>query len=140
MQVIPSLDLLGGRVVRLTHGEFASARVYGDPEEVLDSLEVPPRSRLHVVDLEASRSGKPFEVDAVRRLAKRDLVVQVGGGIRMLDDAKRWLDCGAERVVVGTVAADSPHLLQRMTETFGPRRIVPAIDVRDGVVRVAGWT
>jgi len=140
MEVIPSLDLLGGRVVRLTHGEFSSAKVYGDPEDVLDSLEVPARSRLHIVDLEASRSGKPFETDVVRRLAKRDLEVQVGGGIRQLDDAKRWLECGAERVVVGTVAASSPQLLRRMTETLGPERIVPAIDVRDGVVRVAGWT
>jgi cyclase len=138
MELIPSLDLLNGRVVRLTHGDFATAKVYGDAEEILDALDVPRGTRLHVVDLEASRSGKPIETDIVRRLARRDLIVQVGGGIRSLDDAKRWLDCGAERIVVGTAATSS--LLNTLVATFGPQRIVPAIDVRDGVVRTDGWT
>jgi cyclase len=139
MQLIPSLDLLNGRVVRLLHGEFSSAKVYGDPETILDSLDVPRGARLHVVDLEASRSGKPIETEVVRRLARRDLVVQVGGGIRSIDDARRWLDAGAERIVVGTVAATSPALLASLVSTFGAGRIVPAIDVRDGVVRIDGW-
>ena len=139
MQLIPSLDLLNGRVVRLTRGDFATARVYGEPEAVLDALDVPRGARLHVVDLEASRSGRPIETEIVRRLASRDLIVQVGGGIRSLDDARRWLDCGAERLVVGTVAANSPALLASLVAAFGTRRIVPAVDVRDGVVRVDGW-
>jgi imidazole glycerol-phosphate synthase subunit HisF len=139
MQVIPSLDLLGGRVVRLTHGDFATARTYGEPEAVLDALDVPRGARLHVVDLEASRSGRPIETDLVRRLALRDLVVQVGGGIRSVEDARRWIDCGAERIVVGTVASESPRLLSTLVETFGALRIVPAVDVRDGVIRTNGW-
>src|SRR5688500_13263554 len=139
MQLIPSLDLLHGRVVRLTRGDFATAVVYGEPEALLDALEVPRGARLHVVDLEASRSGRPIEMDVVSRLTQRDLIVQVGGGIRSLDDARRWLDCGAERIVVGTVAANSPALLEALVETFGAARIVPAVDLRDGIVRVAGW-
>ena len=139
MQLIPSLDLLNGRVVRLTRGDFSTARVYGEPEEVLNALDVPRGARLHVVDREASRSGRPIETDIVRRLAQRDLIVQVGGGIRSLDDARRWLDCGAERIVVGTVAANSPALLSSLVETFGVERIVPAVDVRNGIVRVDGW-
>jgi cyclase len=139
MQVIPSLDLLGGRVVRLTHGDFATARAYGDPEAVLDALDVPQGTRLHVVDLEASRSGHPIETDLVRRLALRDLIVQVGGGIRTLEDARRWFDCGAERIVVGTVASESPRLLGTLVDTFGSARIVPAVDIRDGVIRTNGW-
>lgn len=139
MQLIPSLDLLHGRVVRLTQGDFASAQTFGTADEVLDSLNVPGGTRLHIVDLEASRTGHPVETEIVRRLASRDLIVQVGGGIRSLDDARRWIDCGAERLVVGTVAADSPHLLARLVDTFGATRIVPAVDVRDGVVRVDGW-
>jgi cyclase len=139
MDVIPSLDLLDGRVVRLTHGDFATAKAYGEPEAVLESLAVPRGARLHVVDLEASRSGRPVETHLVERLARRDLIVQVGGGIRSLDDARRWLDCGAERIVIGTVAADAPALLASLVETFGAQRIVPAVDVRNGVVRVAGW-
>jgi len=139
MQLIPSLDLLNGRVVRLTRGDFDTARVYGEPEAVLDALDVPRGARLHVVDLEASRSGRPIETGIVTRLAQRDLVVQVGGGIRSLDDARRWLDCGAERIVVGTIAANAPALLASLVGAFGPERVVPAVDLRDGVVRVAGW-
>jgi cyclase len=139
MDVIPSLDLLGGRVVRLTHGDFATVRAYGEPESVLDMLDVPRGARLHVVDLEASRSGRPIEIDLVRRLAQRELIVQVGGGIRSLDDARRWLDCGAERIVVGTIAAESPRLLAQLVEAFGAARIVPAVDLRNGVIRTHGW-
>src|SRR5687767_13669246 len=139
MQVIPSLDLLGGRVVRLTRGDFATAHTYGEPEALLDALDVPRGTRLHVVDLEASRSGRPIETDLVRRLATRDLIVQVGGGIRSLEDAQRWLDCGAERIVIGTVAAESPRLLAALIEKFGTARIVPAVDIRDGVIRTHGW-
>lgn len=139
MQLIPSLDLLNGRVVRLLHGDFATATIYGEPEAVLDALDVPRGARLHVVDLEASRSGRPIETDVVRRLAQRDLIVQVGGGIRSLDDARRWLDCGAERIVVGTVAATSPRLLAELVATFGAERVVPAVDVRNGVIRIDGW-
>jgi cyclase len=139
MDVIPSLDLLGGRVVRLTRGDFASAHEYGEPEAVLDSLHVPRGSRLHVVDLEASRSGAPVETEVVRRFAARDLRVQVGGGIRSIADAQRWLDCGAQKVVIGTVAADSPSLLRSIVEAVGAERVIAAVDIRDGVVRVAGW-
>jgi cyclase len=139
MDVIPSIDLLQGNAVRLQHGDFALITKYGDPEAVLDALDVPRGSRLHVVDLEGSRSGKPAEVGVVRRLAKRDLRVQVGGGIRSVGDARTWLDAGAEKVVVGTVAADAPEVLRAIVDAVGAERVVAAVDVRDGVVRVAGW-
>lgn len=137
--VIPSLDLLGGKVVRLTHGEFASAKVYGEPVAILESMHVPDGSRLHLVDLEGSRSGKPIELATVAQLAKRDLRVQVGGGIRSLQDARRWLDAGASKLVIGTVVADAPELLTSLADAVGPERIIPAVDLRDGIVRVAGW-
>ncbi|MCU1349998.1 MAG: Multifunctional fusion protein [Acidobacteria bacterium] len=139
MDVIPSLDLLNGKVVRLTHGDFATAQTYGDPEVVLDALRVPAGSRLHVVDLEGSRSGRPVETEIVRRLARRNLRVQAGGGIRSVADARTWIDCGAEKVVIGTVAADSPQVLRAIVEAVGPERVIAAIDVRKGVVRVSGW-
>ncbi len=139
MDVIPSLDLLGGQVVRLLHGDFAKVTPYGDPQRVLDTLNVPRGSRLHVVDLEASRSGRPVETEIVRRLATRGLRIQAGGGIRSLADARAWIDAGAEKVVIGTVAADSPDVLRSIVDALGARRVVAAIDVRDGIVRVAGW-
>ncbi len=139
MDVIPSIDVLQGNAVRLTRGEFTLVQKYGAPEEVLDSLDVQRGSRLHIVDLEASRGGRPVETEMVRKLAKRDLRLQIGGGIRSLRDARTWLDCGAERIVVGTAAAESPDFLAELVEKFGADRILPALDVRDGIVRVEGW-
>ncbi len=139
MDIIASLDLLQGNAVRLTHGEFTLVTKYGPPEEVLESLDVERGARLHVVDLEASRSGRPVEIEIVRRLAKRDLRLQVGGGIRSLRDARTWLDCGAEWLVIGTAAAESPDLLRKLVDAFGADQIIPAVDVRDGIVRVDGW-
>ena len=139
MELIPSLDLLGGRVVRLQHGDFSSVRDYGEPDAILDQLQIAEGTRIHVVDLDASRRGAPVETELVTRLARRNLRVQVGGGVRTTGDVERWLDCGAERVVVGTVAASSPTLLERIVRLAGPSRIVPAVDVRDGEVRINGW-
>src|SRR5207253_4761313 len=84
--------------------------------------------------------GRPLETQAVERLAARDLRVQVGGGIRSVDDARRWLDCGAQKVVIGTVAADSPDVLRAIVENVGASRVIAAVDVLDGNVRVAGWS
>src|SRR5258708_35374959 len=139
MDVIPSLDLLGGNVVRLLRGDFATVTTYGDPDTVLDSLDVPRGTRLHIVDPEASRSGHPVETNIVRRLATRGLRIQAGGGIRSLDDARTWIDAGAEKVVIGTVAADAPDILRSIVDDLGAIRVIAAIDVRDGIVRVAGW-
>jgi cyclase len=138
-EVIPSLDLLDGKVVRLRQGDFATATIYGEPEAVLDALEVPRGSRLHIVDLEGSRRGAPVELRIVTALAKRDLRVQVGGGIRSVAHARQWLEAGASRLVVGTIAADSPHLLSALVTAVGAERLVAAVDVRDGIVKVAGW-
>lgn len=136
--VIPSIDLLDGKVVRLRRGDFQRVTVYGDVEDVLRGLGVPEGSRLHVVDLEGSRSGKPTATEIVRRIAG-SYRVQAGGGIRSVDDARRWIACGAEKVVTGTVAADSPDVLRAIVADLGAARVVAAVDVRDGVVRVAGW-
>jgi cyclase len=139
MEVIPSLDLLEGEVVRLLHGDFSRVTRYGRPERVLDTLDVPRGSRLHVVDLDASRRGQPVESEIVRQLAGRGLRIQAGGGIRSLADARAWIEAGAEKVVIGTVAADSPAILHTIVDDLGAERVIAAIDVRDGIVRVAGW-
>ena len=139
MQVIPAIDVLDGRAVRLLRGDFATPVVYGDPCEVFDALDVPAGCLVHVVDLAGSRDGHPTALDVVRRLARRDVWIQVGGGIRTLADAQAWLDAGAMRVVVGTVAANDPELLSSLASAIGPHRIVAAIDLRDGEIRTDGW-
>ncbi|HEU5162363.1 MAG TPA: HisA/HisF-related TIM barrel protein, partial [Thermoanaerobaculia bacterium] len=92
--VIPSLDLLGGRAVRLLRGDFRAVTDYGDPMRILDGWELEPGSLIHVVDLEGSRQGHPAEVEMVARIAARGLAVQVGGGVRAPEDAARWIEAG----------------------------------------------
>jgi cyclase len=137
-QLIPSLDLLGGRVVRLREGDFASATFY---DEALSLAKMWPRGlRLHVVDLEGSRSGSPREIELVRYLVRQGFSIQVGGGVRSVADVETWLATGAERVVIGTLACDQPELFRSIVGASGVERILPAVDLRDGEIRSSGWT
>ena len=136
---IPAIDILDGQVVRLERGEFASARSYGTPDEVVAGWDVPLGTRIHVVDLEASRQGRPVERTAIEQLVDRGYRVQIGGGIRTPDDARAWLRSGAERLVLGTLAAEDPEAFRRIVEIAGPARIIAAVDLLDGAVRISGW-
>lgn len=137
--VVPSLDLLGGRAVRLLRGRFDAVTDYGDPLDVLASLQPAPGSLLHVVDLEGSRRGQPVEVATVAALAQRGLVLQVGGGIRTVSDARRWIEAGARRIVVGTAAAADRDRFEAICAAVGADRVVVAVDLREGKVRTDGW-
>src|SRR5205085_6572593 len=97
-EVIASLDLLNGNVVRLRRGAFDDVTTYGDPATVLQRLNIPKGARLHVVDLDGSRSGAPRELATIARLNGYRL--QVGGGIRSAADARAWLNAGAQKVVI----------------------------------------
>lgn len=138
-QPIPSIDLLGGGVVRLMRGDFEEVTHYAAPLDVVRSWNAPPGTRVHVVDLDGARSGSSLHHQIVRMIADLGYAVQVGGGIRSLDAARRWLDAGASRIVVGTVAAEDPATMRRIVEAAGPCRVIPAIDMADGRIRVRGW-
>lgn len=138
--LIPSIDLLGGRAVRLLRGDFTASTDYGDPLSILETWTLAPGSLVHVVDLEASREGRIVHLDTVAAIARRGIRVQVGGGVRRPDDARRWLDAGATRVVTGTAAARDRHTLRAICDDVGGANVVVAIDLRDGVVRTDGWT
>ncbi|HEY0788127.1 MAG TPA: HisA/HisF-related TIM barrel protein, partial [Thermoanaerobaculia bacterium] len=137
--LIPSIDLLGGRAVRLLRGDFAAVTDYGDPMRILDAWELAPGSLIHVVDLDGSRQGRPAHLETVARIAARGLVVQVGGGVRSPEDAARWMEAGARRVVVGTAAARDRATLDAVCRATAGR-VVVAVDMRDGIVRTSGWT
>jgi imidazole glycerol-phosphate synthase subunit HisF len=138
-RVIPSIDLLGGDVVRLTQGDFDQAVSYGDPIRVVEQWQIPTNTLIHIVDLEASRRGSPQEIQAVSKLARLGYPTQVGGGVRSVEDAKLWIDAGASRVVAGTIAAEDPETLEKIVAAVGVDRVIPALDVNQGVVRVSGW-
>jgi imidazole glycerol-phosphate synthase subunit HisF len=137
---IPSLDLLDGRAVRLTRGDFRDVTVYGDPLDLAASWDAPARTPLHVVDLDGARSGNATHFGVVRALADAGFRVQVGGGIRSPGDAQRWIDAGAESIVVGTTAAVAPQTFTAIVGSVGAHRVIAAVDLREGSVRTNGWT
>ncbi|MCB9596288.1 MAG: 1-(5-phosphoribosyl)-5-[(5-phosphoribosylamino)methylideneamino]imidazole-4-carboxamide isomerase [Sandaracinaceae bacterium] len=140
MELIPAIDLLGGRVVRLHKGEYAAATEYSaDPVAVALGFAEAGAARLHVVDLDGAR-GEPSEHPAIiRQIVERaPLAVQVGGGIRDRDTAVRWLEAGAARVVLGTVAVRRPEVAAALCADH-PAGVVVAIDARGEEVAVDGW-
>lgn len=145
MLVIPSIDVRGGRVVRLLHGDFARETVFSDdPVAVVSSFADAGARRIHIVDLDGARNradsaSQRAATAAVVTLAERGVDVQVGGGVRDLDTANRWLDCGATTVVIGSLAARHPAAARALCEAL-PGRVLVGLDVRDGDARVHGWT
>jgi phosphoribosylformimino-5-aminoimidazole carboxamide ribotide isomerase len=140
VELIPAIDVLGGQVVRLHRGDYDAVTVYAPaPRPMAEAFHAAGATRLHVVDLDGARDGAPVNeaalADVVRAVPLR---VQVGGGIRTRDRALRWLDLGADRVVLGTSAVRDPELVARLCEEL-PGRVVVAIDAREGEVKVAGW-
>lgn len=139
MVVIPAIDIRGGKVVRLTRGELAEETVYGSvPVEAARRWEGEGAGRLHVVDLDAAISGKPqFEAIADVIGAVR-IPVEVGGGLRVLENAMRYRERGADRVIFGTAAVAAPGVVQAAVELW-PDAVAVALDAKRGKVAVAGW-
>ncbi|GAC1335856.1 MAG: 1-(5-phosphoribosyl)-5-[(5-phosphoribosylamino) methylideneamino]imidazole-4-carboxamide isomerase [Chloroflexota bacterium] len=138
MNVIPAIDLQGGRCVRLLRGDFDRETVYGDdPAVVARRWLQAGASLVHVVDLDATRAGHPVQLEIVKSIAEI-LPVQLGGGLRTEEHVALALEAGAQRIVIGTAALD-PDLIGRLVVTHGDSLIV-ALDTRDGKVAVQGWT
>ena len=139
-EVIPAVDLLGGRVVRLERGEAAAATVYGaDPVAVALRWEEQGAPRLHVVDLDGAMAGESRQEEIIAKIVRRVRVpVQVAGGIRTITSAERWIAQGADRVVMGTAVLTDPGLLGEAVRRLGPR-LVAAPDALGREVRVGGW-
>lgn len=140
MELIPAIDILGGNVVRLHQGRYDEVTVYSDdPAAMAEEFERAGARRLHVVDLDGARDGKPGNVSAIEAiLARTTLTVQVGGGVRTRKSAERWLEAGAARVVFGTAAIKDPEL-PRLLAAEREGSVVIAIDARGGHVAVEGW-
>lgn len=140
MEIWPALDILDGRVVRLAQGRFDQETAYDDNpfDYVLRRFKgMPPR--LHLVDLQGALSGQFGLFDLVERLALRGVRVQTGGGLRTLDGIRRALESGAERIIVGSQLVENPAFRRRVQEEFS-RACVAGLDVKEGRLRIAGWT
>ena len=140
MELIPAIDLLDNKVVRLHQGKYDEVTVYDDdPVAMAKRFEDQGAARLHVVDLEGARSGQPAHVPIIQGILRHtNLQVQIGGGVRDEAVAAQWMDAGAARVVLGTIAVKAPDVARVICARY-PRGVVMALDARDGKIAVEGW-
>jgi phosphoribosylformimino-5-aminoimidazole carboxamide ribotide isomerase len=139
MLVIPAIDLMDGKVVRLSRGDFATRIVYSDhPAEFAEAFRKAGARRVHVVDLDGARAGRPVNVEAVRAIVATGVEVELGGGLRSIEAVEQAVAMGVRLVVLGTAAVERLDLVGEACRRF-PGRVVAGIDARDGEVKVAGW-
>jgi phosphoribosylformimino-5-aminoimidazole carboxamide ribotide isomerase len=139
-EIIPAIDLQGGRCVRLVQGDFEQSTTYGDdPPAMARRWEAAGATRIHVVDLDGAKAGGPRQLDVVAAIVKAVRVpVQLGGGLRTADDIAAALAVGVDRVMVGTKAIEDPSFIDEALARFGPC-VGVGIDARNGRVAVRGW-
>lgn len=139
MIVVPAIDIRGGRVVRLRQGQLEEETVYGsDPAEAARHWEGLGAKRIHLVDLDAAIESRPQPDVVGTVIAAVQIPVEVGGGLRVLENAMRYREAGADRMIFGTAAVARPGVVQEAVRLW-PEAVAVAIDARNGKVAVAGW-
>jgi phosphoribosylformimino-5-aminoimidazole carboxamide ribotide isomerase len=138
--VYPAIDLRGGRCVRLKQGDFGRVKEYNaDPVGLARDWESQGAQAIHVVDLDGAEEGRPVQLELIRRIGRVvGVPLQVGGGIRSIEDLRAVRSAGARRVVLGTAAVEDRDLRLRAIEEAGDSLLV-AVDARDGVIATHGW-
>jgi phosphoribosylformimino-5-aminoimidazole carboxamide ribotide isomerase len=140
IELLPAIDLRGGHCVRLRQGDFAAETVYDDdPVRVAREFEAAGARWIHVVDLDAARTGTRAHLDQIRLIVRSVACrVEVGGGVRTAEAAFELLDAGVERVVVGTAAVERPALVEELCLQY-PGRVAVGLDARGNEVAIRGW-
>jgi len=140
MVILPAIDLKDGKVVRLLKGEFDTLhQVADDPAAVARAFQEAGARHVHIVDLDGARDGARKNADLVRAVVRTGLHVELGGGIRSMDDLHAVFGMGVWRAVIGSAAVSHPELVGQAISEFGPQRIAVGVDAKDGRVRTAGW-
>ncbi|NQT29451.1 MAG: 1-(5-phosphoribosyl)-5-[(5-phosphoribosylamino)methylideneamino]imidazole-4-carboxamide isomerase [Candidatus Saganbacteria bacterium] len=140
-EVIPAIDILDSKCVRLKQGRYDRETIYAkDPLEVAKKWESQGAVRIHVIDLDGARTGSPKNIEIIKSIAKGiNIPIQVGGGIRNLKLIRELIDSGIDRVILGTTAVNNPNMLGKFCQEFG-NQIAVAIDAKDGKAATEGWT
>jgi phosphoribosylformimino-5-aminoimidazole carboxamide ribotide isomerase len=140
MEIIPAIDLLAGRCVRLYQGDYAQSQIYdADPVMVARQWADQGATRLHLVDLDAAKTGEPTNQAVIAAIVEAlEIPVQVGGGLRTWQRVTDLFSLGVNRAILGTVAIEQPELVVSLCQEF-PGQIVAGIDARDGRVATRGW-
>ena len=140
MLILPAIDLYEQKAVRLYQGDYSRMKVYSDdPAALAAQFEAAGAQELHMVDLEGAKDGTTPHLALVEKIVRQtNLTVELGGGIRTMQTAERYLSCGVSRVILGTAAVQDPAFLEQAVSRYGERIAVGA-DVRDGYLAVKGW-
>lgn len=140
-RIVPAIDLIEGRCVRLRQGNFAESETMGDdPVEIARGFSASGFSRLHLVDLDGARCGTPQHLGIVRRIVRETgMNVDVSGGLRTDDAVAEALESGARQVIVGSAAVERPDMVRGWISRFGADAVVVGVDVLNGEVRIKGW-
>ena len=141
IELIPAIDLINGKCVRLTKGDYEQKKIYHEnPVEVAIEFERLGFERLHVVDLDGAKSQHIVNIDVLREITKKtSLKVDFGGGIKTNDDIEKAFDNGASMVTVGSIAVKQPDLFMAWLDEYGAERMILGADVRNGMISVNGW-
>ena len=140
IELIPAIDIIDGKCVRLTKGDYDTKTVYGNPVEMARMLEDKGFSRLHIVDLDGAKSRHIVNVEALKGITSQTkLTVDFGGGIKTDDDINKAFGNGAAMVTIGSVAISAPDLFDGWLEKYGAEKIILGADVRNGKISINGW-
>jgi len=140
MIIFPAIDVKDGKCVRLIKGEFKNMTSYeNSPIDQAKKYFQSGFSNIHIVDLDGALQGKPINSNIVKEIIKNvKLKIQVGGGIRTIDEISAWLEVGADKVVMGTAAVENVNLLESACNKF-PNKIAVALDAKNGLITLSGW-
>ena len=140
MEVIPAIDLLNGKCVRLNQGNYNEVTKFNsDPVRQAQIWESQGAKRLHLVDLDGAKTGEPINDLTIKKISKSiSIPIQLGGGIRDIDRAKELFDTGIDRIILGTIAIENPELVRVLSKEY-PKKIAVGIDAKEGMVATRGW-
>lgn len=141
MNIFPAIDLVGGKAVRLFKGDYAQMTVYSDnPLEVAKDFEAQGAKHIHLVDLEGAKDGTTPNLETVRLIAQNtSLFTEIGGGIRNMETARKYISIGVDRIILGTAAVTDEGFLKEAVKEFGDK-VAVGVDIKDGFVAIKGWT
>ena len=141
MIIIPAIDIIQGKFVRLTKGDYAQQIIYNDnPVEVAKQFEAAGIKRLHIVDLDGAKAGSIVNLKVLENVAAAtDLVIDFGGGVKTIQDVSNIFNAGAAMVTIGSLAVKQPALLEEWLMEFGTDQFLIGADVLDGKIKISGW-
>ncbi len=141
IKLIPAIDIIGGRCVRLTKGNYNEKTIYHEnPVDVAKEFEQLGLTRLHLVDLDGAKSDHVINIDVLKAISTQtNLHVDFSGGIKSDDDIKDVFNNGANMVTIGSVAVNNPYLFNKWLKEYGPQKIILGADIKNGSIAINGW-